>query len=356
MKILHTSDLHIGHSVSGIDRGEEYERFFEWFEGVANEKKPDCVIVAGDVFDVYFPSNEAIRQYYDFLLSLRDKAKKVIIIGGNHDSFKTLKAPKEILKYLDVVVVSGSEDDFCEFVEFDDFVVVAVSYLREGILKKYDDDIEKAIFKLYQEKLKEAKEKFPGKKLVTTAHFSVSGASLGDSERDIYVGNLEFVSKDVFEGYDYVALGHIHKPQKITENIIYSGSPLALSFKETYQKNIVFIEDDNIEFINVPKFREFASIKGSFKEVYEKISEMKDAFLEIVLDEIVDSEKLKLLKNGENHIVKITLPYVKEIKNFEVKKVTPEDIIKEIFDEKEIIEAFYEIKKEVEDEFGKVED
>jgi exonuclease SbcD len=356
MKIIHTSDLHIGHSVNGIDRSEEFERFFEWFEKLVDEKRPDCVIVAGDVFDVYFPSNKAIEQYYDFLLSLRGKTKKVIIIGGNHDSPKTLKAPKEILKYLDVVVVSGEEDDYYEFVEFDDFVVVAVSYLREGILRKKNENLERAIFEIYQELLQKAKKKFPSKKIITTAHFSVSGAKLGESERDIYVGNLEFVSKDVFKGYDYAALGHIHKPQKISENIIYSGSPLSLSFSENYQKSVVYIENEKIKIINVPKFREFVRLKGSFDEVYEKLNEFKDAFVEIELNEIVDSQKLKLLKSTKNNVVKIILPYVKEVGNFEVKKVTPEDIIKEIFDEKDIIEAFYEIKKEVEDEFGKVED
>jgi len=352
MKIIHTSDLHIGHSVNGIDRSEEFREFFEWFEKEVDSHRPDAVIVAGDIFDVYFPSNEAIKQYYDFLLSLKNKTKKVIIIGGNHDSFKTLKAPKDVLKYLDVVVVSGDEEDYFEFVEFDDFVVVAVSYLRENILKKYDDDLQKAIFKLYQEKLKEAKEKYPDKKILATAHFSVSGASMGDSERDIYVGNIEFVSKDVFDGYDYVALGHIHRPQKITENIVYSGSPLALSFSENYTKKIVLI-DEEIKFIDVPKFREFVRLSGSFEEIKEEIKNYKDAFIEIELNEMVDNVKIKELKEN-NHIVKITLPYKKATKSFEKSKITPLEIAKKLFDE-EVLKEFIKIQKEIEDEFGKVE-
>ena len=353
MKIIHTSDLHIGHSVNGIDRTEEFREFFEWFKNEVDSHRPDAVIVAGDIFDVYFPSNEAVKQYYDFLLSLKDKTKKVIITGGNHDSFKTLKAPKEVLKYLDVVVVSGDEEDYCEFVEFEDFVVVAVSYLRENILKKYDVDLEKAIYKLYQDKLKEAKEKYPTKKIVTTAHFSVSGASMGESERDIYVGNLEFVSKDVFDGYDYAALGHIHKPQKISDNIVYSGSPLALSFSENYTKKVVLI-DEGVKFIEVPKFREFVRLKGSFEEVKKEIKDYKDAFIEIELNEMVDNVKIKELKE-DNHIVKITLPYKKPEKSFDKGKITPLEIAKKLFDE-EVLEEFINIQKEIEDEFGKVED
>ncbi|NPA87286.1 MAG: exonuclease subunit SbcD [Epsilonproteobacteria bacterium] len=354
MKIIHTSDLHIGHSVNGIDRSEEFREFFEWFKNEVDSHRPDAVIVAGDIFDVYFPSNEAVRQYYDFLLSLKDKTKKVIIIGGNHDSFKTLKAPKDVLRYLDVVVVSGDEEDYCEFVEFEDFVIVAVSYLRENILKKYDEDLEKAIFKLYQEKLKEAKEKFPGKKIVTTAHFSVSGASMGESERDIYVGNLEFVSKDVFEGFDYVALGHIHKPQKISETIVYSGSPLALSFSENYTKKIVLIDED-VKFIDVPKFREFVRISGSFEEVRQKVSKYQNAFLEIELNEIIDSVKIKELKEN-NHVVKLTLPYKKVEKKTIKSKITPYEIVKELFEDEKILNEFKAVQKEIEDEFGKIED
>ncbi|NPA11982.1 MAG: exonuclease subunit SbcD [Epsilonproteobacteria bacterium] len=335
MKILHTSDIHFGHSVDGIDRNDEFHKFIEWFTSLALEKKPDCVVIGGDVFDVYFPSNEALENYYSLLLKLKDATKKVIIIGGNHDSFKTLKAPKEILKHLDVLVISGAEDDYKEIVEFDDFRIVAVSFLREAILKKYDEDITAAISKIYSHTFDDSK------KNIALGHLSISGVSMGESERDIYIGGIEGVSVDVFKDYDLALLGHIHRPQKI-KNAIYCGSPLPLSFGEEYQKKVVYVEDDNVEFIDVPKFREFKRLKGNFEEV---LSQMDDkSFIEIELNEFVDNEKLKLLK--KENVVKITLPYIKAQKK-RLSSITPESIVKELIEDEEVYHEFLEIIKEI---------
>ncbi|NPA50463.1 MAG: exonuclease subunit SbcD, partial [Epsilonproteobacteria bacterium] len=105
MKIVHTSDLHIGHLINTIERESEFLELFDWLSQKINKLKPDAFIIAGDIFDQYFPSNSALELYYNFLLSLRDSVEKIIVVGGNHDSFKTLKAPKEILKLLNIVVV-----------------------------------------------------------------------------------------------------------------------------------------------------------------------------------------------------------------------------------------------------------
>jgi exonuclease SbcD len=347
MRVVHISDIHFGHMVDGIDRTEEFKEFIDFFSNEMIKIRPDCVVVAGDVFDIYFPSNEVIKLYYDFLLSLKDKTKKVIIIGGNHDSAKTLKAPKEILKYLDVVVVSGAEDDYVEFIEFDDFVVVAISYLRDGILKKYDKDYETALFKLYQEQLKKAK-RFKNKKIITTAHLAVNGAKLGESERDI--GNLNYVSKDVFSGYDYVLLGHIHRPQKLDKNIFYSGSVLPLSFKENYQKNYVLIENESVEFKPIKEFRKFVKISGSFDEVKSKLEKLNNAYVEIEFNENVDKVLINELKKTNNHIVKTILPYHKEIKELSIKKITPLEIVKEIFKDNESFDELIELYKSIEKE------
>ncbi len=358
MKIVHTSDLHIGHLINTIERESEFLELFDWLSQKINKLKPDAFIIAGDIFDQYFPSNSALELYYNFLLSLRDSVEKIIVVGGNHDSFKTLKAPKEILKLLNIVVVSGSEDNYYEIVEFKDFVIVAVSYLRESILKKYDSSLNIAIKKIYQELLLKAKKSYPNKKIVATGHLTIKGASLSDSERELYIGNIEAISSSIFKGYDYVALGHIHRAQKIDQNIFYSGSPLPLSFNENYQKKIIYIENEKVNFINVPRFREFIRLNGSFKEVLEKIKNIKNSFIEINLNEIVDSSHLKILRESPNIIVKITLPYKNEVSlNQTIKNITPYDIVKEIFkEEKEILKEFLEIQREVEDEFGKVED
>ncbi len=345
MKILHTSDLHIGHNVNGIDRTDEFRRLFEWFYKTIERKKVDVLIISGDVFDVYYPSNEAIKLYYDFLVSLQNRLQKVIVIGGNHDSPKHLRAPKDVLKYLDIVVVSGSEDDYLEVVEFDDFEIVCVPYLREGILKKYDSDLKEAFKKIYKRK--------SNKKLITTGHFTVYGSDLGGSERDIYIGKIEAVPSSVFDGYDYVALGHIHKPQEIRKGVVYSGSPLQLGFNENYQKKVVLLDSESMEyeFLNVPKFREFYSLKGSFEEVLKEIKDLKDAFVEIELNEIVSSFDLEKLRENETlDIVKIKMPIKIAKTEMNIKNVAPKDFIKEIFknedDLEEILKIIDEIRRE----------
>jgi len=356
MKIVHISDLHFGHTVNGIERDEEFKEFIAFFEHKIEKIKPDAVVVAGDIFDVYFPSANAIKIYYDFLLSLRGKTSKVIITGGNHDSPRTLQAPKEILKYLDVVVVSGNEDDFVEVVEFDDFVIVAFSFIRDAILRKIDSDFQKALYKIYQEKLSEVKARYPGKKVVATGHLSVNGAKLAQSEREIYIGNIEFVSKDIFSGYDLVLLGHIHNYQQVDSNVFYCGSPVQIGFGEKKEKVFLIHENGKTEKVKIPQSRDFVKLGGKFEKVYAKLCDLKNAYVEIELTEVVDAEKIKLLKNTDNFVVKILQPYLREIKKSRsIKKIDSVEIVKDMFEDEEIIELFLEIKREVEDEFGKVD-
>jgi exonuclease SbcD len=343
LKILHTSDLHIGHSVFGIERVDEFRKLFEWFGEVVREEGVDIFLVSGDVFDVYFPSALAVELYYDFLLSLNTK---VIITGGNHDSPRHLKAPKEILKRVGVEVVSGSEDDFLSVLEFDDFEIVCVSYLREGILKKYDDDLIEAIRKVYKRNSK--------KKKIATGHLSVYGSSVSGSERDIYIGKIEAVPSFVFDGYDYVALGHIHKPQEVKKGIVYSGSPLQLGFRENYQKKVVLLDSESMEykFIDVPKFREFVSLSGSFEEVRERIKEIKSgSFVEIELSEVVSSLSLDELRRDDLFVTKINMPFEKK-ERIKLKEVSPVEFIKELFrDDEDLDEILKAVKRlGVEDE------
>jgi len=352
MKIIHISDLHIGHMVNGIEREEEFYIFFKWFSQKVDKHKPDCIIIAGDIFDVYHPSNSAIKQYYDFLLSLKGKVKKVIVIGGNHDSANTLKAPKELLELIDVVVISGSKDDYYKIIEFDDFVVVGVSYLREWIVD--NEDLEEGIKNIYQNLLKEAKQKYPNKKIITTAHLSVTNAQK-DSEREIYIGTLESVSTDVFKGYDYVALGHIHKPQKIDNHIYYSGSVLPLSFKEKYKKKIILIENNRIKMLTIPSIRKFISLKGKFDDIITKLETIKNSFIEIELEEEVESLKLAHLKDiplkNNSHIIKIFTPIL-NIEKKHLQNLTPKSLFESLLDkeDKEMIELFMEIEKEVDED------
>ncbi len=341
MKILHTSDFHIGHQFFGIDRSEEFEEFFEWLRKLIKKEQIDVLLISGDIFDVYMPSSLALRQYFDFLLSLKDLVKKVIIIGGNHDSANTLLASKALLKEIDVEVISGAEDDFVKLIEFEDFDVLAVSYLRDGIIEK-NGGFERAFKNIYK----------PSKKpTIAMGHLTVYGSKNSGSERDIYIGKIEGVNSEIFKDFVYTALGHIHKPQEIKKGIVYSGSPLQMSFDENYQKKVVLIDskDFSYKFIDVPRFREFVRLKGKFEEIMEKVKILKPkTFVEIELEEIVDSVKLDELRRENLFVVKIKLPFVEiSQKNIEVEKITPVNLIKEIFKEDEDLEEILKVIEEL---------
>jgi exonuclease SbcD len=347
MKILHTSDLHIGHTFFGFERYEEFEEFFSWLKDLIIKEKIDIVLISGDVFDVYMPSTKALKQYFDFLSSLKGLVKKVIIVGGNHDSPNTLLAPKSILSEIDVTVISGAEDDFCKRIEFDNFDVLAVSYLREGILEK-NGGFEEAFSKIY----------VPSQKpTIAMGHLTVGNFKKANSERDIYIGKIEAIDAEVFDGFSYTALGHIHRPQEVKKGIVYSGSPLQMNFGEDYEKSVVVIDtsDFSYKFVKVPKFRDFVRLSGSFENVKEEIEKIKEgSFVEIELDEIVDGIKLDELRKDNLNIVKIKLPFAEVTgESVDVEKITPRSLVEGIFkkDEnlEEILRVFDEIRVESED-------
>ena len=330
MKIFFTSDLHIGHTINLIDREEEFKKLFEFL--IQNAKKADIAVISGDIFDSYFPSTSALKLYYDFLLSLSKVVKRVIIIGGNHDSFKTLLSAKEVLKVLNVEIVSGAVDDYMRVFDFEDFSLVAVSYLREAILK------DKSISQIYQEGFEKAKRK----RVFATGHLNVLN-SKRSSERDIYIGGIEGVEVEIFKDFDLVLMGHLHRPQKI-KNVLYAGSPLQLSFDEDYQKKVFIIDSKtlDIEEIKVPKFKNFVKLVGSFEEVKEKLKDV-DGFVEIELKESIGPEKLKELKMQK--VVKVLLDYEEEVKDV----ISFEEMMKQFLKDDEY-EKFLEIQKEVENE------
>lgn len=296
MKILHTSDWHIGKRLKGRDLKEDHALFFDWLLTKIEKENIEVLIVAGDIFDVAHPSNDAMKQYYKVLLEItKTSCQHVLIVGGNHDSVHTLNAPKEILKLLNVLVIGGVPEDIeDEVIVIDDqLVVCAVPFLRDKDVKRsivgetYEDRIEavKQGINNHYSQLADLVKPYKEKKLpiIATGHLYVQNANLSDSERDIQVGNLAGVEALSFpDVFDYVALGHVHIPQKITgaEHIRYSGSPIPLSFKERADNKMVVVLDtdkkniSDVEKIAVPKFRNLNLVRGTFEEIVIKINAM----------------------------------------------------------------------------------
>ncbi len=340
MRLLHTSDWHLGQSFLGRDRGKEHESALDWLLELIREESVEGLIVAGDIFDTGTPPNSARRLYYNFLVGLsRTKCRHVLIIGGNHDSPSMLEASGDLLRALNIQVFGASpelrEEAILEWKDPEDrleAVVAAVPFLRERDLhysrageSGFDRvlRVQQAMADHYAKMgyllEKYQKEKVP---LLTTGHLYATGAQASDKQDNIYLGNIENISAASFpEIFDYVALGHIHRAQAVggRENIRYSGSLIPLSFSETKDDKGVYLVDldgkspPGIKFMACPVFRRLKTIQGSPEIVREKLERFKlkpralASWVELVLevDQWQPGLEEKLLEMAEDENVQI---------------------------------------------------
>ena len=291
MRILHTADWHLGKQLHKYSLEEDQTLFLNWLGTLIEEREIDLLLVSGDVFDTASPSNAALQQYYNFLQRLIGRKCQVVITGGNHDSPGVLNAPRDVLRNLDVRVVGcATENCADELLLFDKYglVIAAVPYLRDIDLRRSvsgqsyaerEEAIKEGIRLHYQQLADLHHTQYADLTLIGMGHLHVSGATTSDSEREIHaVGGLAAFATDHFpEGFEYMALGHIHKPQKLTDSVRYSGSPIPLSFSERKDPKFVLeLVLDNgkitsVESLSVPAFRELRSFSGTIDEVWESL-------------------------------------------------------------------------------------
>jgi len=244
-RIVHTADWHLGARLIDHDRLPEQKAFLEWLLIQLADLRPDLLIVAGDIFDVASPPQDALRLYYNFLSDLKTTVGcRTLILGGNHDSPANLQAPQEILRALAVSVVATPPIDLVESVlELEGAVVCAVPYLRERDVRtatagQSADEVAAAIRQgitgHYRRVYAAGQAKAGGRPIIGTGHLTALGSNSSSSERTIHIGNLGAVNANCFEGFAYTALGHIHRPQSVggDERVRYAGSPIPLSFDE----------------------------------------------------------------------------------------------------------------------------
>ena len=256
MRLLHTADWHLGARLIERDRLAEHAAFVDWLIETLRSEKIDALLVSGDVFDAANPPQDAVALYFDFLKRLADlKTVQAVITGGNHDSASHLNAPRELLKRFDVHVFGHAGET--NVVDLGGVVVAAVPFLRERDLRQatagetittVHEQVRAAIRAHYAAQLAACRALAQGRPVIAMGHLTVLGATTSDSERDIHIGNLGAVGADLFEGFDYTALGHLHRPQRVAslETIRYSGSPIPLSFSEAAdKKSVVILELQN---------------------------------------------------------------------------------------------------------------
>lgn len=317
-RVLHTADWHLGKLLGDLSREEEHARFFGFLLETIVAEEIDALVVAGDVFDSANPPQSALRQYYEFLSKLfAARECAVVIVGGNHDSPAQLESPSDVLKTLRATVVGKSRDD--PLVLLPDgknprLAVAAIPFLRDrdlrsGQMGQGAEAIKKALVEGIAQRYAEAGEAVAGLAIpaLATGHLTVAGATVSDSERDIHVGGLGTVSAKIFpQVFDYVALGHLHRPQSCGEfeHVRYSGSPIPLSFSEALDtKSVRVIDFDGsglvAQFgIKLPMWRRLVQMRAKRAELADELASGVElegdlrTWVEVVVEDPVAGENV----------------------------------------------------------------
>lgn len=325
MRVLHTSDWHLGVSMKRRRCEQEQGAFLDWLLATMEQRSVEVLVVAGDVFHRANPPNAAQKQYYRFLARCQSVAslRKVVVAAGNHDSPTGIAAPSTLLEHLDIQVVGGVETDgearqqwLCP-VEGDDgeveVVICAVPYISEARMKlghrleeseqQLQNRFEEAFGELYGDMARRARDKWPEAALVATGHLTCMGEEGELKEGDYHsslhrsgpageqdqalVGTIGAFSPEIFgEHFDYVALGHIHRCYPVNRQksggteVWYSGTPVPTTRQELSRRDVLVVDvgaekKTSVERVEVPRWRQIHVLAGETEEVLEGLREVE---------------------------------------------------------------------------------
>ena len=318
MKILHTSDWHLGKRLEGRDRLEEQREILSDLVRIAREEDCRVVLVAGDIFDVSLPPAEAERLYYDALSELAGEGRTVFVVAGNHDDPVRVSCAARVLGAHDIVVCAA--EGFPREISLSHFTVTDRS-ARTLVLEGFGETLtvtglcypfsfaaggaERSYTENLRALLEEegAAARGAGYKILLTHLFAAGAVSAGD-ERNIEVGGARIADSALFAGYDYAALGHIHRFQRI-KNGIYPGSIAQYSFDETQEKGAVVLDtaENRAEFVPFRAGRKLVRLFAEGVDVgMQRLAEHAKEYAELTLklDRPLHFSENKLLKNFEN--------------------------------------------------------
>lgn len=299
MRIIHTSDWHLGQNFYSKSRAAEHQAFLQWLLNTAKSEQVDAIIVAGDIFDTGSPPSYARELYNRFVVDLQQTGCHLVVLAGNHDSVATLNESRDILSFLNTTVIASA--GHAPFIlnlrdGTPGAVFCPVPFLRPRDIitsqaglsgQEKQRQVLESITDYYQQQYQQACELCDDRTLpiIASGHLTTVGASKSDAVRDIYIGTLDAFPAQNFPPADYIALGHIHRAQKIggSEHIRYSGSPISLSFDETGKSksvNLVNFSDGKLAEVTpltVPVTQPLAVIKGDFDSISAQLAEWRDA-------------------------------------------------------------------------------
>ena len=311
LRLLHTSDWHLGRSLFGRGRLGEFEAFLDWLAGTVESRGIEVLVVAGDIFDTTTPGNATQKLYYQFLhriaLTPGSPCRHVVITSGNHDSPTFLDAPKELLRSFDVHVLGAATGSPADEVRIlhdrqgsPEAIVCAVPFLRDRDIRtvepgeSLEDKIRKLsdgvslhyaeIARIADERRQSLGERIP---VIAMGHLFTAGCvtTEEDGVREIYAGALSLICSAAFPPvFDYVALGHMHVPQKVDkkEHMRYCGSPIPMGFGEAKQQKLVLQVDfegrtPTVTEIVIPCFQPLERLAGSLDELSAAIAALRSA-------------------------------------------------------------------------------
>lgn len=322
VRFFHTSDWHLGQFFYNHSRQYEHEQFLTWLVSQIKLKQPHALLIAGDIFDVINPASSAQKQLYQFLADVHSVAPhmQTLMIAGNHDSGYRIEQVEPLLSKYNAKAVGVIHKNTEGQLDLNRLLIpiydeqqqivawcLSLPFLRPAEITGINEqtsDSKTAIAHLHQQLIAEAKQrKTNDQALILMSHAHMQGAETSDSERPIIIGNEEALSTALFDDViDYVALGHLHKPQKVgQDHIRYSGSPIPLSFSEVnYKHQVLEITIDpqlahperlQLEVLPIPRSIALHRIRGEMHDVLQQLSNLATGEIEdIDQREYVDIE------------------------------------------------------------------
>ncbi|MDR0214505.1 MAG: exonuclease subunit SbcD [Comamonas sp.] len=323
MRLLHTSDWHLGQHFMGQSRQAEHQALIDWLLQQVQAHQVDAVLIAGDVFDTGAPASYARELYNQLIARLHQAGVGLLILGGNHDSVSVLDESRDLLRHLGTQVIASTGAPQQHAVTLPlragqpGCIVCALPFIRPRDVQQSQAGqsaqdkqlaLQAAIQGTYQQvyeaalALQQQLQATLGRKLpiIATGHLTTVGASSNESVREIYVGSLEAFPTNAFPPADYIALGHIHQPQKVggLDHIRYSGSPIALGFDEARQTKQVLLVDlgenglQAVESLPVPVFQALialrctlADLPDALKKIAADADPKRASWLDITIEE-----------------------------------------------------------------------
>ncbi len=355
MKLIHLSDLHIGKKVNEVSMLEEQKHILSQIRGIVREEQPDAVLIAGDIYDKPNPSAEALTLFSDFLSELVRTVRPVFVISGNHDSAERISYMNAVLDGAGIYMSPVYDGQILPVTLEDCFGPVnfwLLPFVKPAVVRHFLEEDEKEEITSYDEAVRKAIDRMRiclEERNVLVAHQFITAARRSESE-EVFVGGLDNVDVSVFESFDYVALGHLHRPQSCGRpEVRYCGSPLKYSFSEVNDvKSVTLVElgskgEVGIREIPLHPLHDWFDLRGSYEELtahdFYAGTRYQDDFVRLTLTDEEDvPDALNKLRTIYSSIMELRYDNTRTRSGLtvvggtaDVEKKTPQELFAELY-------------------------